>query len=129
MIPEVPSAPVLPPEPVKALEERHGREGIRPDAWTATPLWNGERMDYGLALDMLRHPLARKRQAQAARQGREAAVAEDRAQAARQGIGASSVEVPRAGIGTAVRERRGEEAECRGEEAERRVLGAGGTLR
>ncbi|MFC1661215.1 hypothetical protein ACFL3S_07145, partial [Gemmatimonadota bacterium] len=41
------------------LVETHRTRGIEPDAWTATPLWHGEALDYGLALDMLRPPLAR----------------------------------------------------------------------
>jgi len=45
-----------------AFEETHRTHGIEPDAWTATPLWQGEAFDYGLALDMLRHPLAREGQ-------------------------------------------------------------------
>ena len=54
LIPEVPEAPAAPVEPVKEMERAHRDRGITPDAWTATPLWNGEPLDYGLAIDMLR---------------------------------------------------------------------------
>jgi hypothetical protein len=61
-IPEVPVPPVLAADPGAELCEAHRNRGIDPDEWTATPLWHGERLDYGLALDMLRSPLARARQ-------------------------------------------------------------------
>jgi len=54
----VPESPPLPAEPVAALVQGHKKGGITPDAWTATPLWNGEILDYGLAIDMLRPPKA-----------------------------------------------------------------------
>lgn len=41
----VPRAPDLPRDPVGELERTHGRRGIRPDAWTATSRWSGERVD------------------------------------------------------------------------------------
>ncbi len=52
---EVPEPPEVPEEPVEALERVHGERGIEPDGWTATPLWWGEPLDLGLALDMHRH--------------------------------------------------------------------------
>jgi hypothetical protein len=69
-IPAVPEPPILPPEPMAALMRTNQEHGIEPDEWTATPLWHGETFDYSLALDMLRHPLARARQARQARQAR-----------------------------------------------------------
>ena len=66
-IPAVPEPAVVPPEPVAALMRTNEEHGIEPDEWTATPLWLGETFDYSLALDMLRHPLARARQARLAR--------------------------------------------------------------
>jgi len=53
-IPEVPAAPVRPPDPVGAMIRAHQRDAVEPDAWTATPDWHGEPLDYGLAIDMLR---------------------------------------------------------------------------
>jgi hypothetical protein len=53
-IPESPQPPPLPAEPVVELVRAHGERGITPDAWTATPLWHGEPLDYGLAIDMFR---------------------------------------------------------------------------
>jgi len=41
----VPRAPDLPGDPVRELERAHRRCGIRPDAWTATSRWAGERLD------------------------------------------------------------------------------------
>jgi hypothetical protein len=70
LIPEVPHPPVLPRDPVAALELIHRERGVDPGPWTPTPLWHGEVFDYGLALDMVRHPLARERQVRE-RQARE----------------------------------------------------------
>ncbi len=53
-IPVVPEPPRLPAEPTTDLERAHKERGIIPHRWTATPLWNGEILDYGLAIDMLR---------------------------------------------------------------------------
>ena len=54
VIPEVPEPPQLPAEPTTELVRAHRERGIIPHRWTATPLWNGEILDYGLAIDMLR---------------------------------------------------------------------------
>jgi len=54
LLPDVPPSPAVPSQPVAALEGSHRRLGIEPDAWTATPDWLGERLDPGLAVDMLR---------------------------------------------------------------------------
>jgi hypothetical protein len=53
VIVQAPPEPRLPDGPVPALALEHTAAGITPDAWTPTPLWQGEPMDYGLALDML----------------------------------------------------------------------------
>jgi len=53
-IPVVPEPPRLPAEPTIDLVRAHRERGIVPHRWTATPLWNGESLDYGLAIDMLR---------------------------------------------------------------------------
>jgi hypothetical protein len=73
LIPEVPDPPTLPDHPISALERDHRERGVEPDGWTPTPLWNGERFDYSLALDMLHHPLARRRQAEMGARGTAAA--------------------------------------------------------
>ncbi len=57
-IPRVPAPLQVPGEPVPSLESLNAERGIEPDAWTTTPLWHGEAIDYSLALDMLRHPAA-----------------------------------------------------------------------
>jgi hypothetical protein len=36
------------------LVRGHRSRGIDPDAWTPTPRWQGEALDLGLAIDMLR---------------------------------------------------------------------------
>jgi hypothetical protein len=64
LLPEVPDPPILPSDPLAALTRSHRQEGIEPGPWTPTPAWYGETLDLGLTLDMLRHPLARERQAQ-----------------------------------------------------------------
>jgi hypothetical protein len=64
LIPEVPDSPVLSSDPVATLVRANLHEGVQPDPWTPTPRWNGDTPDVGLALDMLRHPLARERQGQ-----------------------------------------------------------------
>jgi hypothetical protein len=35
---------------------RNADAGVVPDAWTATPLWNGDRLDLSLAVDMFLGP-------------------------------------------------------------------------
>lgn len=54
LFPRVPATSEVPAEPVAALERANRRLGIEPDAWAATPDWLGERLDLGLAIDMLR---------------------------------------------------------------------------
>ena len=55
--PDAPPAPVLHGDPIEELRSRKemGAQQIHP--WTATPVWHGERLDVGWAIDVL-HPLA-----------------------------------------------------------------------
>ena len=53
-VPEAPTPPGIPADPVEGLMQANARRGSVPDEWTATPLWHGESLDYGLAIDMLR---------------------------------------------------------------------------
>ncbi len=55
--PDAPPAspvPTLRGDPVTALEREHQRSGLEIDPWTATPSWDGESFDLGLAIDMFR---------------------------------------------------------------------------
>jgi hypothetical protein len=47
-----------PEDPVGALRTRHRAEELTLDARTARPLWYGERLDLGYAIDVLRPPPA-----------------------------------------------------------------------
>ena len=58
MIPNVPSPPSAPPDPVSDVRAQNEAAGIVVNARTATPGWQGERLDVGYAIDVL-HPLAR----------------------------------------------------------------------
>src|SRR5881296_161450 len=58
LVPEVPSPPAVPGDPVEVLRARHDAEGLVLHARSATPGWLGERLDVGWAIDVL-HPLAR----------------------------------------------------------------------
>ena len=49
-----PPPPRLPHDPAAAMLDRHRADGIAPGPWTSTPDWHGERLDLGLAIDMLR---------------------------------------------------------------------------
>jgi len=60
LLPEVPSSPKVPRDPVNVLRARHAAEGRVLHARTATPGWLGERLDVGWAIDVL-HPLALER--------------------------------------------------------------------
>ena len=51
-IPEVPASPPIQGDPVREMVARNADAGVVPDAWTATPLWNGDRLDLSLAVDM-----------------------------------------------------------------------------
>ena len=54
--PEVPPAPKLPDDPVRALEAENGRLGLSVGPETTTPHWNGERFDVGWAIHTLWRP-------------------------------------------------------------------------
>ncbi|HEV8586346.1 MAG TPA: HNH endonuclease signature motif containing protein [Methylomirabilota bacterium] len=55
--PDVPPPPPVPAEPVERLREQNEARGLQLHARTATPNWQGERLDVGHAIDVL-HPLA-----------------------------------------------------------------------
>src|SRR3989442_1620739 len=57
LLPDVPPPVAVPADPVQALRARHETQGLRLHARTACPLWLGERLDLGWAIDVL-HPLA-----------------------------------------------------------------------
>jgi hypothetical protein len=57
VIPDLPPSAPVPADPVGALRERSELEGLRLDARTTWPEWDGERLDLGYALDVL-HPMA-----------------------------------------------------------------------
>jgi hypothetical protein len=56
-LPDVPGPAAVPADPAQALRERHEASGLRVHATTGRPLWLGERLDVGWAIDVL-HPLA-----------------------------------------------------------------------
>ena len=58
VIPNVPRPPEAPADPVGTVRTDNDAAGIVVRAWTATPGWQGERLDVGYAIDVL-HPLAR----------------------------------------------------------------------
>jgi hypothetical protein len=53
----VPPAPRLQGDLVEELQSRNEMGAQHIDPWTATPVWRGERLDVGWAIDVL-HPLA-----------------------------------------------------------------------
>ena len=53
-LPEAPVPPPLGDEPVAALRARHAQAGLHITARTGLPLWLGERLDLGWAIDVLR---------------------------------------------------------------------------
>jgi hypothetical protein len=57
VIPDVPLPPDLPENPVAAIRARNEARGLALHARTAMPLWLGERLDVGYAIDVL-HPRA-----------------------------------------------------------------------
>ena len=57
LLPDVPSAPPVPGDPVDAFRATHAAAGLNIDARTAIPSWCGERLDVTYAIDVL-HPLA-----------------------------------------------------------------------
>jgi 5-methylcytosine-specific restriction endonuclease McrA len=58
LVPEVPSPPKVPADPVTVLRAQNHAEGLVLHARTTPPLWLGERLNVGYAIDVL-HPLAR----------------------------------------------------------------------
>jgi 5-methylcytosine-specific restriction endonuclease McrA len=56
-LPEVPPPAAVPADPVAALRTCHNARGLRLNGRTACPLWLGERLDVGWAIDVL-HPRA-----------------------------------------------------------------------
>ena len=57
ILPDVPPPPAVPDQPVELLRAMNDAAGLDLHAHTATPLWQGERLDVGYAIDVL-HPLA-----------------------------------------------------------------------
>ena len=55
---ECAAPPEAPTDPVGTVRTDNDAAGIVVSAWTATPDWQGERLDVGYAIDVL-HPLAR----------------------------------------------------------------------
>ena len=58
-LPEVPPPAVVDGDPVAALESKGEAEGVGIHARTSMPLWLGEPLDLGWAIDVL-HPLANR---------------------------------------------------------------------
>ena len=54
---DVPPSPALRADPVSVIRAQNEGNGLALHARTATPLWSGERLDLGYAIDVL-HPLA-----------------------------------------------------------------------
>ena len=59
VLPEAPPPTITPADPVRALQKRHAADGLHLHARTTCPIWLGERLDVGWAIDVL-HPLARR---------------------------------------------------------------------
>jgi hypothetical protein len=57
LLPDAPTPPAVPHDPVQTLRATNEALGLRPHARTACPGWQGERLDVGWAIDVL-HPLA-----------------------------------------------------------------------
>ena len=53
-VPAAPDPPALSVDPVATLRARHAEAGLHITARTGLPLWLGERLDLGYALDVLR---------------------------------------------------------------------------
>ena len=60
VIPDVPAPPHVGPDPPRMIRAQNEAAGLSLHARTAMPLWLGERLNLGYAIDVL-HPLARKR--------------------------------------------------------------------
>ena len=57
LFPDVPPAPVLRGDPIEELRSGNEMAAQQIHPWSATPVWHGERLDVGWAIDVL-HPLA-----------------------------------------------------------------------
>ena len=57
LLPDVPWPSEVPTDPVAVLRARNEAEGLTLHGRTALPLWLGERLNVGYAIDVL-HPLA-----------------------------------------------------------------------
>ena len=60
VVPDVPCPPRVPADPVTAVRTDNEQHGIVVGPRTATPTWQGERLDVGYAIDVL-HPLANEK--------------------------------------------------------------------
>ena len=60
VIPNVPCPPEAPTDPVGTVKTDNDEAGVVVGPWTATPGWQGERLDVGYAIDVL-HPLANEK--------------------------------------------------------------------
>ena len=58
LLPDAPRPPRISGDPVSSLRASNQAEGLALDARKSMPLWSGERLDVGYAIDVL-HPLAR----------------------------------------------------------------------
>jgi hypothetical protein len=57
VLPTVPPPPIVPVNVIDVIRAKHDADGVRIHARTSTPLWLGERLNVGYAIDVL-HPLA-----------------------------------------------------------------------
>ena len=57
LLPDIPPAPPVPDDPVRALRMQNEAAGVQVDARTTCPGWLGEHLDVGWAIDVL-HPRA-----------------------------------------------------------------------
>ena len=57
VIPNVPPPAAVPRDPVWVLRERNAADGLSIHPRTAMPLWMGERLNVGYAIDVLHPPV------------------------------------------------------------------------
>jgi hypothetical protein len=57
VVPDVPCPPQAPSDPVSDIRTQNDAAGVVVGPRTATPAWQGERLDVGYTIDVL-HPLA-----------------------------------------------------------------------
>ena len=60
VVPDVPCPPPAPSDPVSAVTIHNDAAGVAVGPRTATPTWQGERLDVRYAIDVL-HPLANEK--------------------------------------------------------------------